>query len=79
MQLVILNVTGGGVKDLLYLPCESARLPFSQSVCPVDMLSTQLFRLKKAAQNGCKARHNNCEKGSGAQSVLTPPISDVPH
>jgi hypothetical protein len=43
--LVILNVTEGGVKDLLYLPFNiGAKRRFSQSQYPVEMLSTQLFR-----------------------------------
>jgi hypothetical protein len=66
-NFVILNVTEGGVKDLLYPPFHiGASTVFTIGVSGGNALDAA-FPLRKAAHNGCKAGHSNCENGSAAQ------------
>src|ERR1700748_363333 len=64
ITFVILNVNGGGVKDLLYLPFSIGALSaFTIGISGGDALHAA-FPLRKAAHSGCWSGPNNCENTS---------------
>jgi hypothetical protein len=69
-NFVILNVTEGGVRDLLYLPFNiGAKTVFTIGVLAGDVLDAA-FPSRKAAHN-LYARAQNCENGRAAQPNTT--------
>jgi hypothetical protein len=55
------------VKDLLYLSFNIGALTVFTITASRENALDAAFPLRKAAHNGCKLDHNNCENGSAAQ------------